>query len=702
MGAIHFSLDPNLVHALRTTLPLESFVETGTFQGDTANAMAAHFSNVHTVELSEPLYAKAVDRLAPLKNVTVIHGSSPDALRDLSKTLAAKSTLYWLDAHWCGGGETSGRHTNECPLLAEIAAIRSLNDRSVVLIDDARYFIAPPPPPNTWESWPLIEEVISALRGLSDRHKIWIINDVIIFAPKACEPDVVRYSHTFGVDLYALFLAATRSAPAKAAPQVESSKPPASGSNDAVSSEDRPERLFALHLERLGIRQVLDIGANTGQFAGTLRRHGYGGVIHSVEPQATAYAGLLANAANDVRWLPAPRQGVGDVEGPTHLRAARQAQSLAQEMVFVTRASNLFRAEVMRSIEAIRLDVQGDEKRVLDGLAPHLGHMRLLMLAMSFEERHAGETNLFMLDRFLTEECGFSRISLEPARYDDQAGVVRQYDGLYFRPEAPPSAVAGGVLGVAVGAVVTSIGGSERRLNERGADLGPEWHRACRQASRALTQTVISVSESPPPDEEITWVQSAGKPAVVELLRAGVERTSGHLLIANADILFNQPFRNLLGELSRDAVYYGRRHDVRENAAGVGPLRVGQPYVWGFDYFLMPGEFARAVVSEALLPSEFRIGEPWWDYLMPVLGHALGFPVKRIGPQRALALHYVHEQRFTQQVWLENGNRFLACLRDLQQRGAPFAQGLLAELLADPADPPDLQRLANLICHRLA
>jgi hypothetical protein len=87
---------------------------------------------------------------------------------------------------------------------------------------------------------------------------------------------------------------------------------------------------------------------------------------------------------------------------------------------------------------------------------------------------------------------------------------------------------------------------------------------------------------------------------------------------------------------------------------------------------------------------------------MPVLGHALGFPVKRIGPQRALALHYVHEQRFTQQVWLENGNRFLACLRDLQQRGAPFAQGLLAELLADPADPPDLQRLANLICHRLA
>jgi FkbM family methyltransferase len=720
MGAIHFSLDPNLVHALRGTLPLEAFVETGTFQGDTACAMAALFASVHTIELSEELYGRAAARLASLANVTAMHGNSPDSLKGLATKLAGKSVLYWLDAHWCGGA-TSG-DSYECPLLAEIAAIRSLNDQSVVLIDDARFFVAPPPPPHAPDSWPLIADVISALSGLSVRHKVWIINDVIVFAPEASVPDIVKYGRTYGVDLQALQAAAARSAlasapPAAAAP-VERHKQAPFAFNYGLSSEERSERLFVFHLARLGIRQVLDIGANTGQFAGKLRKYGYDGVIHSVEPQAAAYAALLANAANDLRWLPTPRQGVGDVEGAvalnvsensysssilqvqeSHLRAAPQARSVGQETIYVSKASNLFKEEVMRSIEAVKMDVQGYEKHVLDGLASHLDHVRLLMLEMSLVECYSGEADLFELDRFLTDRCGFSRISLEPSYYDDRAGVVQQYDGIYCRPEGDRSSgAAGGLRGVTIGAAITSIGGSERRPNDRGVDLGQQWHQACRQASRALTDTVVSVSESPPPDQQITWVKSLGKPAVAELLRAGIERTSGHLLVANSDILFNQAFRTMLSDLSSDALYYGRRHEVRENAEGAGPLRIGQPYGWGFDYFLMPGEFARTVVAEGLLPQEFLIGEPWWDYLIPVLGQALGFPVKRIGPQRVLALHYAHEQRFTQQTWLQNGNRFLACVRDLRARRMSFAPGLLAELLDAAGDPPDLQRVSNLIC----
>src|SRR5579863_7285338 len=115
MGAIHFSLDANLVQALRATLPLECFVETGTFRGDTAHAMAPLFPSVHTIELADELYKRAVERLAPLQNVTVVHGSSPEALKGLAKTLSGKSVLYWLDAHWCGG-ETGGA-AYECPVL---------------------------------------------------------------------------------------------------------------------------------------------------------------------------------------------------------------------------------------------------------------------------------------------------------------------------------------------------------------------------------------------------------------------------------------------------------------------------------------------------------------------------------------------------------------------------------------------------------
>jgi FkbM family methyltransferase len=717
MGAIHFSLDPNLVHALRATLLLDSFVETGTFQGDTAQAMAALFSSVHTVELSDLLYAKAVERLAPLQNVTVIHGHSPDALKGLAKTLARQSVLYWLDAHWCGG-RTSG-DSYECPLLAEIAAIRSLSARSVVLIDDARFFIAPPPHPHDPESWPLIADVIAALSSLSDRHKLWIINDVIIFAPEASAPDIVNYGRTFGVDLQALQVAAAKAAqpsPPAAKPPAESRKSAPFAFNASIDGEERSERLFVYHLGRLGIPRVLDIGANTGQFAAKLRKHGYAGVIHSVEPQTAAHADLLVNAASDLRWLPTLRQGVGDAKGyamlnlsqnsysssllevqANHVRAAPQAQSVAQETIYVNKTANLFRDEVMRSIEAVKMDVQGYEKHVLDGLASHLGNVRLLMLEMSVVECYAGEADLFALDRFLTEQCGFTRLSLEPSYYDDLAGAVQQYDGIYSRPEAEPPTNPAAWRGVRLGAFVTSIGGSEQRLSEQGVDLGPEWHRSCRQAARALSDTIVSVSESPPPDQDIVWVKAAGRPAIVDLFTAGIERTSGHLLVANADIMFSQAFQRALGELSRDAVYYGRRHEVRENAEGLGPMRLMPPYPWGFDYFLMPGEFVRAVVAEGLLPAEFRIGEPWWDYLIPVLGHALGFPVKKIGPRPVLALHYVHEQRFSAETWAEKGASFLACLRDLQDRRSPFASGLLDELLSSP----DLQHIANLICNAL-
>ena len=43
MGAIHFSLDAGLLAFLKEQLPLEVFVETGTFTGDTLRLAAKFF-----------------------------------------------------------------------------------------------------------------------------------------------------------------------------------------------------------------------------------------------------------------------------------------------------------------------------------------------------------------------------------------------------------------------------------------------------------------------------------------------------------------------------------------------------------------------------------------------------------------------------------------------------------------------------------
>ena len=81
----------------------------------------------------------------------------------------------------------------------------------------------------------------------------------------------------------------------------------------------RPEvtesgRLAAM-LAHHGVNLVLDVGANVGQFAASLRRSGYRGRMLSFEPLGDAHARLLVAARGDPHWEVAPRVAIGDRDG---------------------------------------------------------------------------------------------------------------------------------------------------------------------------------------------------------------------------------------------------------------------------------------------------------------------------------------------------------------------------------------------------
>src|SRR5690349_3797999 len=110
------SVDLRFAADLRDRLGLRRAVETGTYKGRTARALAQVFPAVVTIELSRELHERAVRRLGDLPGVTPLQGHSAERLGELPP--ADGGSLYFLDGHW-SGGVTAGQE-DDCPLLAEL------------------------------------------------------------------------------------------------------------------------------------------------------------------------------------------------------------------------------------------------------------------------------------------------------------------------------------------------------------------------------------------------------------------------------------------------------------------------------------------------------------------------------------------------------------------------------------------------------
>jgi hypothetical protein len=190
VGSQRHGVPLELAVRLRNALKLNAAVETGTYRGDSARALAGVFEHVHTIELSPELHEQA--RQAAPPNITFHLGDSATVLGEVLAS-ADEPLLFWLDGHW-SGGPTAGAD-NECPVMAEIAAIDgyALAAGSVILIDDARLFLSPPPPPHRREQWPGFLEVVDLLRQAHERY-VTMLEDVIIAVPASARRVVEDYA----------------------------------------------------------------------------------------------------------------------------------------------------------------------------------------------------------------------------------------------------------------------------------------------------------------------------------------------------------------------------------------------------------------------------------------------------------------------------------------------------------------------------
>ena len=210
-------------------------------------------------------------------------------------------------------------------------------------------------------------------------------------------------------------------------------------------------KLVAL-LQRHRVTLVLDIGANTGQYALRLREHGYSGRIVSYEPQSAAHAELTLRAAGDPLWEIAPRAAVGAEAGeitinlsaesdmssalPMTEEAVRHftsARTVATERApVVTLADEIARRAGPIDRVFVKSDTQGFEAQVLGGLGQAIERVVGLQLELSLHPIYQGQPRyLEMLQRL--EAAGFAPLLLIPGYWSRHHERMLEFDVVAFR-----------------------------------------------------------------------------------------------------------------------------------------------------------------------------------------------------------------------------------------------------------------------------
>lgn len=213
----------------------------------------------------------------------------------------------------------------------------------------------------------------------------------------------------------------------------------------------RAKRLEAL--SRLGIKTVLDIGANTGQWARELRTCGYHGRIISFEPAPEPFARLKALAQHDEE-LVCVHAALGDRDGEAELlitnaevnssfrkpvrdRISSNGTEVKEKVKVPIRQLDKVLPE-LTSIQDrfyLKIDTQGFEREVLAGASETLPRTDAVEIELSLVELYEKQALLPEIWETL------ARSGLRPAwlerGYRDAGDIwLLQVDGLFIREES--------------------------------------------------------------------------------------------------------------------------------------------------------------------------------------------------------------------------------------------------------------------------
>ncbi|MGW5636882.1 FkbM family methyltransferase [Streptomyces sp. NPDC003832] len=212
-------------------------------------------------------------------------------------------------------------------------------------------------------------------------------------------------------------------------------------------------------LDLYGVNCVLDVGANRGQYAKRLRRHGYTGRIVSFEPTAEAYAKLSEAAEGDPEWR-VHHCGLGREDTVAEIHVGwNTMNSLLPASDYGRDRYRRFGTTRTEEIRVRRLDAVLDE--ALDGLSAPRPFLKMDTQGYDLEvfagagERTADFVGLQSEVAVLRlyegspgmgeavaayEAGGFEITGMYPVTREAATGRVVEFDCVMMRPKAAPAA----------------------------------------------------------------------------------------------------------------------------------------------------------------------------------------------------------------------------------------------------------------------
>jgi FkbM family methyltransferase len=214
-------------------------------------------------------------------------------------------------------------------------------------------------------------------------------------------------------------------------------------------------RNFVNQLESHQVDVILDVGANSGQYATCLREATFKGRIISFEPLSRPFSTLESKASKDPLW-DCERYALGDVDGTISINVAGNAGQSSSVLPMLKSHQDAFppanyvgteevpihrldsvAPEILRPTDVtfLKIDVQGFEKQVLGGgKSTVTDHCVGMQLELSFLPLYGG--SMLIREAFdLVYSLGFTLTGLVPGFTDVRNGRMLQADGIFFRED---------------------------------------------------------------------------------------------------------------------------------------------------------------------------------------------------------------------------------------------------------------------------